>query len=151
MPGCAKQDPFADKPQRTPVSGVVTLDGAPLAGATIVLHPNDHQHAAIGRSNDQGQFYVETFSPKDGAVPGSYAITVIKEEAPVSRGPVNDDEPSETPAPKLLVPAGYIHRSSSGLSTTVAEGAENKLELNLTSKLKSSPVKSQAATRASSE
>jgi hypothetical protein len=60
-----------------PVSGVITLEGAPLAGAQVTFHPMASDgRMAIGISDSNGRFSLTTYKPNDGALPGRYRITV---------------------------------------------------------------------------
>jgi hypothetical protein len=65
------------------VEGIVTLDGAPLSGATISFVPVDEgggHHLASGVTNADGRFRLTTFNTNDGAVPGHYRVTVSQVE-----------------------------------------------------------------------
>lgn len=69
--GCAG----AQKPVK--VEGTVTLDGKPLAGATVAFVPAaDKGRAAAGRSDADGSFRLTTYRTDDGALPGEYVVTV---------------------------------------------------------------------------
>ncbi len=63
------------------VHGVLTLDGKPLAGATITFTPAQGDgKPAYGRSESDGSFLLTTFKPDDGALPGDYKVTVTYSE-----------------------------------------------------------------------
>ncbi len=64
-----------------PVQGVVTLDGEPLAGATVVFMPDGGGRPANGYTAADGMFQLTTFQPNDGALPGTYRVLVQKTEA----------------------------------------------------------------------
>jgi hypothetical protein len=71
----------ASKPVK--VSGVVSLDSKPLAGATVVFTPADGKgNLASGRTDADGNFRLTTFQVNDGARPGDYKITVDVDEVP---------------------------------------------------------------------
>ncbi len=72
-------------PPTEPVSGTVTLDGKPLAQASVVFAPAGTGQPAVGVTDEAGKYTLTTTNPKDGAVVGSYKITVIKASA---SGPV---------------------------------------------------------------
>src|SRR5205823_4984131 len=76
------------------VEGLVTLDGKPLAGATVSFLPEaqDGQPAA-GLTGRDGVFRLQTFYPGDGALPGSYKIVVTKsdDEVPTARAATRED------------------------------------------------------------
>jgi hypothetical protein len=64
------------------VEGVLTLDGKPFPGATVVFVPAEgNGRSASGLSEEDGSFRLTTFKPDDGALPGEYKITVSFVEA----------------------------------------------------------------------
>ena len=63
------------------ITGTLTLDGVPVVGAGVILHPRDEQgHAARGATDSRGRFVVATGTdtPGRGAVPGEYDVTFFK-------------------------------------------------------------------------
>lgn len=63
-------------PDLVPAKGVLTLDGKPLVGATIVLHPdNKKTREGVGLTDDRGTFVIRT-AARAGAIPGHYKVTV---------------------------------------------------------------------------
>ncbi len=63
------------------VSGVVTLDGVPLSGATVSFVPVDGKgRVASGQSGSDGSFELTTFRTDDGAYSGDYRVVVVVEE-----------------------------------------------------------------------
>jgi hypothetical protein len=63
------------------VEGVVTLDGKPMAGATVNFSPaDDHGNPAFGLTDSAGAFRLTTFRSEDGALPGDYKVTVRKDD-----------------------------------------------------------------------
>ncbi len=68
--------------------GVVTLDGVPVAGATITLYPDsDKGSMATGLTDADGGFELQTKAAV-GVLPGNYKVTVNKSDAAGS--PPND-------------------------------------------------------------
>lgn len=65
-------------PRTVPASGVVTLNGEPIEGAAIVFIGDGGEFSAHGMSDSQGQFSLDSFEYKTGAVPGSYKVVVTK-------------------------------------------------------------------------
>ena len=61
------------------IQGAVTLDGKPLAGATVTFLPFNEKEgrAAGGRTESDGSFRLTTFKTNDGALPGQYRVTVV--------------------------------------------------------------------------
>lgn len=134
--GCGGEssDKFkAARPKTTPVSGKVTLDGAPVEGATVTLHPTLGGNSATGMTDSSGQFKLMTFEKDDGAVPAEYKVSIRKlaasaaGPAPGPDDPGYDPNPKEEP-PKHLLPEQYADFLKSGLSATIS--TEPKTDLN---------------------
>jgi hypothetical protein len=60
-----------------PVSGMVTLGGTPVEGATVVFVTADGTNAANGYTDSAGMFSLST-GALVGAYPGDYKVIVIK-------------------------------------------------------------------------
>lgn len=61
------------------VSGLVTLDGTPVEGATVTfLDVNNGPHNAVALTGADGRYELTTFESGDGAVEGTYNIMVTK-------------------------------------------------------------------------
>jgi hypothetical protein len=69
------------------VRGVVTLDGTPIAGATVLFMPDgqDGGRPASGFASSDGTFRLTTYKPNDGALPGQYRVLIQKTEAAPDR------------------------------------------------------------------
>jgi hypothetical protein len=60
-----------------PTSGVLTLDGEPLADARVTFLPtSEGGRMAWGQTDSLGRFRLTTSNTGDGALPGQYKITV---------------------------------------------------------------------------
>ena len=60
-----------------PVRGTVTLDGQPLARATVQFLAQDRGgRDALGTTDADGVFRLSTFKPRDGAFAGKYKVVV---------------------------------------------------------------------------
>jgi hypothetical protein len=59
------------------VEGVVTLDGAPLPGATVSFMPVGEGRSASGLTDGNGYFTLSTFRTDDGALAGDYKVIVV--------------------------------------------------------------------------
>ncbi|MCR9116068.1 MAG: carboxypeptidase-like regulatory domain-containing protein [bacterium] len=95
--GCGGYDNVA------PVTGVVTLDGAPLPNARIVFSPVKGGRPSEATSDADGNYSLRYTVDVDGAEIGEHKVSVttsISKDTP--RGPVNTPE---------LVPARYNARS----------------------------------------
>jgi len=60
-----------------PVTGVVTVDGKPVEGATVTFITEDGKQSASGQTDSSGNFSLSD-SGKPGARPGSYKVIVTK-------------------------------------------------------------------------
>lgn len=68
------------------VRGVVTLEGAPVAGATVLFMPDnpdgpDGRRPASGFTSTDGTFRLTTYKENDGALPGKYRVVIQKTDA----------------------------------------------------------------------
>lgn len=99
------------RPTRVPVTGKVTIDGAPLTYGQILFHAADHR-PATGKIQQDGTFELATYERGDGCVVGNHVVTVHGGEA------IN--------ATTMLwhSPPKYSDASQSGLSAEVAEGSD---------------------------
>jgi hypothetical protein len=77
-------------PGLSKVEGVVTLDGAPLSGATVSFMPVGEGRAAAGLTDGDGYFRLTTFRTDDGALAGDYRVIVVLDDA--ERLPYTTDE-----------------------------------------------------------
>jgi 3',5'-cyclic AMP phosphodiesterase CpdA len=112
-----------------PVSGVVTLDGKPLAGATVAFHrlnaeTERYVNTADGLTDADGRYKLSTYTKFDGCPAGEFVVTVVK----TGRG-YDDGETDE----KSKLPAAYATAAKSELKVTVKEGT-NEFNLDLKSK-----------------
>jgi hypothetical protein len=78
------------------VSGVVTLEGAPVERAKVTYNSSSGNAPAIGVTDSKGRFELTTFDMKtlksiDGALPGEYKVTV-EVQAPPGRSPLEQME-----------------------------------------------------------
>lgn len=125
-----------------PVTGKVTLNGAPVAGASVTFSPKSNQPVATGRTDDSGTYTLTTYASGDGAAAGDYVALVYKNEVDSSAasGPAPHDPNNPTPkahggpsrraVTKSLVPKKYGSADESDLKVTVKEG-ENNIPLDL--------------------
>jgi hypothetical protein len=75
--GCGDDTGLA---KRYPVSGTVTYNGAPVAKGTInFVVVSDTGRAATG-AIENGRYALTTATQGDGALPGSYKVTVISQD-----------------------------------------------------------------------
>lgn len=132
-----------EKPDLYPLTGVVTLDGEPLANANLTFIPVAGRMTggpvAIAVTDDAGRFEAQT-AGEPGAAVGEYSVTVT---ASAGGGPVSvevdsadyermmsGEQPVESTSP---VPAVYSNAAESKLTATVAAGDKNDVTLELVS------------------
>lgn len=61
-----------------PVSGVVTLDGAPLEGAEIVFEPQGAGGMSFASTNAKGEYSLLYNQQQNGAVAGEHVVRIRK-------------------------------------------------------------------------
>lgn len=117
MIGCGSGE---DLPETAPVTGIVTFDGKPVEGATVMFFPKDAAASNPGAAytDKEGKYSLTTFEKDDGALLGTHEITVQLFDA---MGEVKQ------------VPGKYGDVKTSGLTATIKED-ENSVPLELTSK-----------------
>ena len=108
-------------PETVPVAGKVTYTGEPLTSGTVTFHPQEipdglPRRPATGTLDAQGQFQLSTFRPGDGAVPGTYRVTVHSYK---NRPDLMDDE--AVFVPQWRIPQRYGDPAASGLTFDVLE------------------------------
>ncbi len=129
-------------------SGVITLDGEPLAGASITLVPTTVGPRGAGAmSDDKGKFAFQTLQAGDGVAPGEYKVTVTKshwedayteEEEKIfaeAGGKSHDEVFPGRPEPTAVsdIPEYYKNADMSGLTLTLPEGGAKDLKIELSS------------------
>jgi hypothetical protein len=119
-----------------PVSGKVTLDGQPLAGATVSFQPiappnsTEAGPGSVGKTNDKGEYKLTADKGQDGAVVGKHrvVITCLQQQAGDS-----DTRPPRGGWPQAdKVPPRY--NSNSNETFEVPRGGTDKADFNLSSK-----------------
>ncbi len=107
--------------QREPVSGLVTLNGQPLPGASITLHPQRDSKTSFvtpqAKTAADGTFHLQTLQTRDGAAVGRYAVTV-KLHGQVINGESLADGPN-------LLPERYSLPSTTPLAVEIVPGVNH--------------------------
>lgn len=152
--GCSSNLPAT--PETVPVTGSVSFQGKPLPGASVIFMNTDATSPQTGTLNsitdDSGKFELNSYfgarTVKNGAVPGTYKVTILKMVPPgemteneyevkvaeadriVSGGGVLTQE--QTP-PELqqLIPRKYSDASLSQLEAKVMPNQENEFQFDL--------------------
>ena len=142
--GCGQSGPAVEY-----VQGVVTLDGAPLDGATVFFSPKGtaRTRVAAGLTQADGSFTLNTQGAKPGAgtAVGDYSVTVSKIEMPEFPDISEDDPRYGTPEqdrleqeaanakPKVIVPEKYNNSETSPFTAKVESGS-NTFTFDVSSK-----------------
>jgi hypothetical protein len=124
--GCGRGD--ANLPPRAKVTGLVTLDGRPLATGMVMFVPDTDRHTigppAVGGIDATGHYQLTTDrqSAGDGAIVGFHRVRVVASEPP------RNSMQSMTPS---LIPLKYNDEAKSGLAFEVKADRENVFDLKL--------------------
>ncbi|MCA9236955.1 MAG: hypothetical protein KDA44_15875 [Planctomycetales bacterium] len=124
--GCGPKAPY----DLAPVSGVVTLDGEPLAGGVVSFQPRADGDVApgpgsTGRCDKSGQFTLQTIKGEPGAVVGAHHVRIYSHS---SDQPVASDD-DRAGAPRERVPARYNYQSD--LTADVPAAGIEQLQYDL--------------------
>ena len=123
-----------------PVSGVVSFQGAPVAGASVTFFPEVGGQAAAGTTDSQGKYQLTTLNPNDGAKPGTYKVMVSKIERTGIGATISQEEqykyleqhgsppPSES---KNVLPELFANVTTTPLTATVQESGPNQFDFAL--------------------
>ena len=117
-------------PATTPVTGEVTLNGQPVAGADVAFMPTvegPDSAPAQAITDDAGRFEVVSLfdqgrTTRTGMVPGAYSVTITQLEPATSTAR----------PPRNLLPEKYAAPESSELSAEVASEGEQHFKFELT-------------------
>lgn len=89
-----------------PVTGKVTYaDGSPVQGGTIIFADASANLSSVGTIKEDGTYELGTYAENDGAVPGSYKVTVLGTSEYGEAAPVQAkfSETSTTPLEATIV------------------------------------------------
>ncbi len=109
------------------VNGKLTLDGQPVAGATVAFHTYNakqkrYTRVADGRTDDMGRFTVSTYTKFDGAPVGEYVVSAVKIVKMLGKDGTSVDQNE--------LPARYATPGKSRLRVSITEG-KNDIALEL--------------------
>jgi hypothetical protein len=132
------------RPPTYPVTGTVTFQGKPVAGAVITFVPTGEEgEAASAISDSEGKYALTTWEAGDGARPGEYRVKISKQEAAavdpakmVQNLSIEEEQKiyveSKKPAPpaKRLIPSKFENEKTSGLIHKV-EGKPTTFDIKI--------------------
>jgi hypothetical protein len=96
------------------VAGTITLDGKPVANATVTFAPNDGGRNSYGYTDSQGRYELRFTGQLKGAVVGTHRVIVQTGESEVS------SSSEEGTVAKETIPAKY--NSETELTATLKSG-----------------------------
>jgi len=123
--GCGRQ--FA------PVSGKVTMNGEPVAGATVVFQPIAKEGAieagpgSVGTTNEKGEYTLTADTGQNGAVVGKHRVMISS--LGVKPGAEGGDQRGGPPL-EDRIPGRY--NADTSLTFDVPDGGTNKADFPLT-------------------
>lgn len=136
------------RPGLLPTGALVTLDGKPVAGASVTLVPSKPGRPAMGMSDDSGRVTFSTYGSRDGVPPGEYKAVVTKlvptkkakaKLEKLSPRPAAEGEEGAEPMTEMqdddyenLLPARYAGIGTTDLSVTI-DRATRRITLTLES------------------
>jgi len=121
-------------PSLAPVSGRVTLDGQPLADATVGFYPVGAHGDVMssGKTNSNGEYSLKTVMKNEtGAVVGKHRVSITVEPDLAGNTDLPADKLPKSRPPKL--PARYQGQESE-LSCDVPSGGKTDANFDLKSK-----------------
>lgn len=105
------------RPARVPVSGVVSIDGAPVTRGSIKFVP-ERGRPSFGEIGSDGRFTLTCYDGNDGALPGKHRVQV------------NANRPISDKQMEIFTPKRYADFRTSGLEVQLAEPVDDlKVEL----------------------
>lgn len=103
------------------VTGKVTVEGQPVANASVTFEDGVKHIRASGVTDANGVYTLSTNAKNDGAPVGDYKVSVTQ------AGP---EDSSQTTAPPRLFPPQFERAETSGLTTSVKSGS-NTFDIQL--------------------
>ena len=120
----------AGLPPTVPAEGVVTLDGVPVADATITFIADTGTYNASAVTDKEGKFAMKAFEEKKGAVPGSYKIAINKTIVESREGRKGESDVNL----KQGLPMKYSNFLTSELTIKLGDAGDKNLKFELKSK-----------------
>jgi len=135
--GCGGK--LANYPDTAPVTGIVTLDGQPLEGASIAFAPTEGR-SSNGNTDAEGNYELRYTGSIKGAMLGNHRVVITKMvpdpnfvAPPVTAPPAGDDVLIDEPTPEMIniIPQRYGGIDSD--LTAEVKDTENVINFDLTS------------------
>jgi hypothetical protein len=126
--GCSKHDGL----ERAPITGLLTVQGTPLPGASVVFTPakGTPGQGAIGISGPDGKFQVVSSRQDDAGIPpGEYSVTVSRLADPDGTILSPEATQADHPQARETVPGPYSGAASPLKVTIPKDGGEIKVDV----------------------
>jgi len=144
LPGCGNRIPV------TPVTGTITLNGAPVENAMVTFIPDSSGTVATATTDKTGKYILKTYRGDKtalGAFPGGYKVTVVKrvqtdfpesdfenltpEKEAELMNKIDTTLKGRAPNYKYLVPKKYESQQTSGLTAEVPTKGKTACDFDL--------------------
>ncbi len=126
-------------PRVVPVSGKVTLDGKPLADATVSFlwvpgpgEPDDTAFNSAGKTNASGEYTLSNYKGQSGAVVGKYKVQINAIPPQAVGAAERRRQPGEAP-PSLQNKVPSKYNTETTLEFDVPSGGTSKANFDLKS------------------
>lgn len=118
-----------------PVTGTITLDGAPLANCIVYFTPTGEGAQGVGRTDAQGVYKLQTAqgAADAGTTPGSYKVHFTCDEIVSPEETDAEGNTIKEEVVKSVIPAKYNNAETSGCTAEVVKG-KNTIDFALESK-----------------
>ena len=117
-------------PRVVPVKGTVTFKNQPIGKINVMFVPADLKGLiAEGTTDESGKFELQTRTPGDGAMMGSYKVSFkyVSDVIPDMPGFTGGVKPEPSP-----IPAKYADENKSGFTATVdTDASKNDFKFDL--------------------
>jgi hypothetical protein len=128
--GCGGGQPTGEWQTTVRAAGVLTHQGQPLAHYQVNFVPEPPARAAMGVTNETGEFTLGTNKPGDGAPAGKHQVSVVYVGPPGSGGDgMNDFSPP--PPPKEKLPKKYGRTETSEITVEIPPAGSRELKVEL--------------------
>ena len=117
-----------DAPRTAPVSGVVKVNGQPVANPVVTFYP-EKGPTGIGVGNEEGAFTIKT-NGRNGAPVGKCKVTVVGANDAAGEIPPADGNEMEIPE-KPRLNSKYASQDTTDLIVDVTEEGNSDLQLDL--------------------
>jgi hypothetical protein len=117
--GCGKASAGPPKLQTIPITGKVTLDGNPLAGADVTFIVGALPETFAGRTKDDGTYELQGLAGREANLNGTCKVTISRLAKRDGSPLAADETPADAGAVEQLLPR-YSRYDATTLSATVA-------------------------------